>query len=95
MAVDHGTFDFVPGGHPPPGVFDLPHLDVHFFYLTQEEVVEINPKSADFAARGMKLPDAKFIPEDYGAIPNTPPEHAVVPGMGQHLADTTVRARPR
>jgi Domain of unknown function (DUF5602) len=94
VAVDHATFDFVPGGHPPPGVFDLPHFDVHFFYLTQEEVVEINPKSANFAGRGMKLPDEKFIPEDYGAVPNTPPEHAVVPGMGQHLADTTVRLVP-
>jgi Hypothetical protein TTHB210 len=94
VAVDHATFDFVPGGHPPPGVFDLPHFDVHFFYLTQEEVEEINPKSAAFAARGMKLPDEKFVPEGFGAIPNTPPEEAVVPGMGQHLVDTTVRLVP-
>ena len=94
VAVDHGTFDFVPGGHPPPGVFDLPHFDVHFFYLTQEEVVEINPKSANFAGRGMKLPDEKFVPEDFGAIPNTPPEEAVVPGMGQHLVDMTVPPVP-
>ena len=94
VAVDHGTFDFVPGGHPPPGVFDLPHFDVHFFYLTQEEVEEINPESADFAARGMKLPDEKFVPEGFGAIPNTPPEEAVVPGMGQHLVDMTVRLVP-
>jgi hypothetical protein len=94
VAVDHATFDFVPGGHPPPGVFDLPHFDVHFFYLTQEEVEEINPQNPDFAARGMKLPDEKFLPEDFGAIPNTPPEEAVVPGMGQHLADMTVPAVP-
>jgi hypothetical protein len=94
VAVDHGTFDFVPGGHPPPGVFDLPHFDVHFFYLTQEEVEEINPESADFAARGMKLPDEKFVPEGFGAIPNTPPEEAVVPGMGQHLVDMTVPIVP-
>jgi len=94
VAVDHGTFDFVPGGHPPPGVFDRPHFDVHFFYLTQEEVEEINPESADFAARGMKLPDEKFVPEGFGAIPNTPPEEAVVPGMGQHLVDMTVRLVP-
>jgi hypothetical protein len=94
VAVDHGTFDFVPGGHPPPGVFDLPHFDVHFFYLTQKEVEEINPQNANFAARGMKLPDEKFVPDDYGAIPNTPPEEAVVPGMGQHLADTTVPLVP-
>jgi Domain of unknown function (DUF5602) len=94
VAVDHGTFDFVPGGHPPPGVFDLPHFDVHFFYLTQQEVEEINPKNADFAVRGMKLPDEKFVPEDFGAIPNTPPEEAVVPGMGQHLVDMTVPVVP-
>jgi hypothetical protein len=94
VAVDHGTFDFVPGGHPPPGVFDLPHFDVHFFYLTQEEVEEINPKNADFAARGMKLPDERYVPEDFGAIPNTPPEEAVVPGMGQHLVDMTVPPVP-
>jgi hypothetical protein len=94
VAVDHGTFDFVPGGHPPPGVFDLPHFDVHFFYLTQEEVEEINPKTADFAARGMKLPDERYVPEDFGAIPNTPPEEAVVPGMGQHLVDMTVPPVP-
>jgi hypothetical protein len=94
VAVDHATFDFVPGGHPPPGVFDLPHFDVHFFYLTQEEVEEINPKNADFAARGMKLPDERYVPEDFGAIPNTPPEEAVVPGMGQHLADMTVPIVP-
>jgi hypothetical protein len=94
VAVDHATFDFVPGGHPPPGVFDLPHFDVHFFYLTQEEVEEINPKNADFAAMGMKLPDEKYVPEGFGAIPNTPPEAAVVPGMGQHLVDMTVRLVP-
>jgi hypothetical protein len=94
VALDHGTFDFVPGGHPPPGVFDLPHFDVHFFYLTQKEVEEINPQSPDFAARGMKLPDEKFVPESFGAIPNTPPEEAVVPGMGQHLVDMTVPIVP-
>ena len=94
VAVDHATFDFVPGGHPPPGVFDLPHFDVHFFYLTQEEVEEINPKNADFAAMGMKLHDEKYVPEGFGAIPNTPPEAAVVPGMGQHLVDMTVRLVP-
>jgi hypothetical protein len=94
VAVDHGTFDFVPGGHPPPGVFDLPHFDVHFFYLTQKEVEEINPQNADFAARGMKLPDKKFVPDGFGAIPNTPPEEAVVPGMGQHLGDMTVPLVP-
>jgi Hypothetical protein TTHB210 len=94
VAVDHATFDFVPGGHPPPGVFDLPHFDVHFFYLTQKEVEEINPKNADFAARGMKLADQKYVPEGYSAIPNTPPEEAVVPGMGQHLVDMTVPLVP-
>jgi hypothetical protein len=94
VAVDHATFDFVPGGHPPPGVFDLPHFDVHFFYLTQEDVEEINPKSAAFAARGMKLPDEKFVPEGFGAIPNTPPQEAVVPGMGQHLVDMAVPLVP-
>jgi hypothetical protein len=94
VALDHATFDFVPGGHPPPGVFDLPHFDLHFFYLTQQEVEEINPESADFAARGMKLPEEKFVPEDFGAIPNTPPEEAVVPGMGQHLVDMTMPPVP-
>ena len=94
VAIDHATFDFVPGGHPPPGVFDLPHFDVHFFYLTQKEVEEINPQNPDFATSGMKLPDEKFVPDHYAAIPNTPPEEAVVPGMGQHLVDTTVPIVP-
>lgn len=94
LAIDHGTFDFVPGGHPPPGVWDEPHFDVHFYYLPQDEVEKITPDNPDFAAKGMALPDGKYIPADFGAIPNQTPEEAVVPGMGQHLVDMSVPMVP-
>ncbi|MCE5288329.1 MAG: DUF5602 domain-containing protein [Nocardiaceae bacterium] len=94
LALDHATFDYVPGGHPPPGVFDANHFDVHFYYIPQDVVKQIDPSNPNFMSLGEKLPAAKYMPQDFGPIPNSPPDEIVIPGMGQHLIDTTVPLVP-
>lgn len=73
---DHVLLDWSPDGHEPPGVYDLPHFDVHFYITSVEEREAIglqqNPDPA---------PDMQYVPEDYWQMPG------VVPGMGSHWAD--------
>jgi hypothetical protein len=58
-------------GHAPQGIFDLAHVDVHFFTITLEERQAISgqltdPKLLELAPEGF-LPDDYFLP----MIPNT------------------------
>lgn len=72
---NHMTFDWNPNGHEPPGVYDVPHFDVHFYMITPEEratvipgidPVEVNPA---------------YLPSDFVNTENAVPE------MGVHWID--------
>jgi hypothetical protein len=39
--VDHFDITFVPHGH--PGIYEVPHWDIHLYFITQEEKVGITP----------------------------------------------------
>jgi hypothetical protein len=39
--VDHFAITFVPHGH--PGIYEVPHWDIHLYFITQEEKVGITP----------------------------------------------------
>ncbi|MCC5860215.1 MAG: DUF5602 domain-containing protein [Ectothiorhodospiraceae bacterium] len=80
----HVTLDWNPSGHEPEGIYDLPHLDVHFYLIDNEARLAINPMLPDFAEKGERLPSAEFMPTGY-VNPGLPP----VPLMGLHLADPT------
>jgi hypothetical protein len=50
-------------GHAPPGVFDLAHIDVHFFTITVEERQAISGQLTD--PKLLEFPPEGFLPADY------------------------------
>jgi hypothetical protein len=70
--------DWAAEGHPPPGVYDLNHLDIHFYMMEQDAVHAIPPDDE------YQVPlAADQHPPDYIRT------HEVVPEMGEHLIDPT------
>lgn len=77
-------------GHMPPGIYDVPHFDVHFFIDTIENTFAIHdgpcgPElvNCDHYARAKQpLPEGQMHP-DFQDV------DAVAPAMGNHLIDVT------
>lgn len=86
--IDHATFDWVPHGHPPMGVFDKPHFDTHFYFIPDAAVQAIGPQDPQFLAKAARNPEGKYMPAAYVTIPG-PIEEQAVPGMGVHWVDGT------
>ncbi len=40
--VDHMDITFVPEGH--PGIYEVPHWDIHMYFISQEEKAAITPE---------------------------------------------------
>jgi hypothetical protein len=57
-------------GHAPLGVFDVPHVDVHFFTITVEERKEISGLLDD--PKLLTYPPVGFLPADF-CLPTVPP----------------------
>lgn len=77
---DHITFDWNEHGHEPPGVYDLPHFDCHFYFISENERSAIGP--FDTVQFNKPLP-AENLPPMYLETPGG------VPGMGAHVIDLT------
>jgi len=60
LAFDHIDVGWMPEGHFPPGVFDIPHFDIHFYMVSHEERMQIND-----AAKAAILPPEEFRPPYY------------------------------
>jgi hypothetical protein len=77
-------------GHIPPGIYDVPHFDVHFEIAPIEEVLAIEPgpcgpefvRCDQFQIAKRPLP-SNYVHADYRDV------DAVVPAMGNHLIDPT------
>ena len=82
---DHISVDWNPKGHEPPGLYDQPHFDIHFYMMTEEARNQIGPADPAFATKGERLPAAEHIPQGY----LSPPGNLSVPLMGTHLVDPT------
>jgi hypothetical protein len=82
-------FDWNPLGHAPPGVFDAPHFDVHFYMVARDEVDAITPDNPEFVAKANNLPTGDFVPPLYvvGKPPGATPAAVAFPGMGVHWQD--------
>ncbi len=78
---NHVVVNWNPAGHVPPGVYDVPHFDFHFYMITPEERGRITVKKEDMARHARK-PPAKFIPAGY-ILPDGTQE----PRMGSHWID--------
>ena len=81
-----------PSGHIPPGIYDLPHFDVHFEMgpIAEAFAIEPGPCGPELVRCDQFLKARKPLPPNY-----VPPDYvdveAVVPVMGNHLIDTTGR----
>jgi hypothetical protein len=79
-----------PSGHIPPGVYDVPHFDVHFFMERIEKVFALQPgpcgpelmRCDQFAIARKPVP-ANYMHPDFKDV------EGVVPAMGNHLIDLT------
>jgi len=81
-AFDHVSFDWNPKGHIPPGIYDVPHFDVHFYLISYQDRLKITAAGEDLD-RCRKQPDAKYIPGGYIYAPESEE-----PKMGAHWVDT-------
>ena len=79
-----------PHGHIPPGVYDLPHFDVHFYIAPIEKVfaVESGPCGPEFVRCDQFEIAQQPVPANYmhADFKNV---GAVAPAMGNHLIDQT------
>jgi uncharacterized protein len=77
----HIVINWEPRGHVPPGIYDVPHLDFHFYLIDPAQRVKITCKDSDQSKCSAK-PDAKFMPAEYILPPGTD-----MPRMGVHWID--------
>jgi len=72
--------DWNPQGHEPPQIYGLPHFDVHFYIIPDEERLAMTPdKIGEFE----NLPGSGYVPAGYFRGPG------FVPFMGVHWLDGT------
>jgi hypothetical protein len=81
--------DWNPTGHPPMGIYDVPHFDFHFYFISLAERNAIVPSDPDYRAKANNVPTGDYVPPFY--IPLTPPgaepADLAVPQMGFHWSD--------
>lgn len=79
-----------PNGHMPPGVYDVPHFDIHFYMEPIESVfaLESGPCGPEFVRCDQFEIGKKPVPPNYVA-PDYQNVDAVAPAMGNHLVDLT------
>jgi len=78
------TLNWNPGGHEPPGLYESPHFDFHFYWLSNEERVAIDPSDPEFQKKTERVPAPEYIPQGYIL-----PAPMAVPQMGVHWVDPT------
>ena len=79
-----------PVGHIPPGIYDVPHFDVHFMMAPIAEIfaIEPGPCGPEFVRCDQFRIGRKPLPPNYMHADFRDVE-AVVPAMGNHLIDLT------
>jgi len=84
------SFGWNPRGHEPPGVWDVPHFDFHFYTVPPGFREAIVPTEPDFAVKAASLPPAEFRPPFYvdnATAAGLPAALVTVPRMGLHWVD--------
>jgi hypothetical protein len=79
-----------PKGHIPPGVFDKPHFDVHFYIEPIENIFALQRGTCglEFLRCDQFALAGKPVPRNY-VPPNFQDVGAAAPAMGNHLLDPT------
>jgi hypothetical protein len=78
----HVWLNWHPQGHEPPGIYDLPHFDFHFYLQTDAERSAI-PDYATDSAKFNNFPAPAYLPEHYIPTPGGDAQ------MGKHWVDVT------
>lgn len=76
--LNHVSLDYIAGGHPPPGVYDVPHFDVHFYFNSQSAQAAVDCADKTLPAADRMAPPYMFFPPDA-------PECVLT--MGYHASD--------
>lgn len=84
---NHVTLNWNPSGHNPPGVYNVPHFDVHYYMITVPQRDAITPADPQFVAKSLLKPAADLIPAGYTADP------FAIPRMGVHHTDPNAPER--
>ena len=83
-------FGWNPQGHEPPGVWDTPHFDFHFYTVGIDVRNAIVPSDPKFSEKAARYPAKELVPPFYldaaTAARRTPAE-MTVPEMGTHWFD--------
>lgn len=87
-AFEHIGINWNPGGHPPPGVFTVPHFDFHFYMITNEERMAI-PTYAEDPTGFDDEPVGDYAPQQYF---NPPFGGTAEPEMGSHWVPVNLGA---
>lgn len=78
-----------PHGHMPPGVYDRPHFDVHFYMNPNAERLDIRVGPCEVLVHCDDYPLGKNLPDERYLHPDFEDLDAVEPAMGNHLVDVT------
>jgi hypothetical protein len=82
--------DWNPAGHEPPGIYDVPHFDFHFYTVTPDVRNAIDPATlgeAQFIAKSGHLPPEAERSPFYVALAAPGQPIMAVPRMGTHWID--------
>ena len=80
MPFDHLTMGFMAAGHPPPGIYSVPHFDFHFYKMPLEERMAI-PSYPQAMTAFNNNPATGYLPPAYVKAP------AGEAQMGAHWMD--------
>lgn len=89
----HGTsmqlleLNWNPAGHEPPGIYDVPHFDFHFYTISKAERDAIDPADPAFMQKASRYPAAAEVPTGYMVLPPAPAPAPAVPRMGVHWSN--------
>lgn len=83
-------FGWNPKGHEPPGVWDVPHFDFHFYTVPLAVRNSIDPADPSFAAKAEKYPARELVAPNYldaATAAKTTRQAMTIPQMGMHWID--------
>ncbi len=82
--IDHVVINWEAEGHPPPKVYDVPHFDFHFYFVSEADQKSVAFDSPNDSGDASQQPAAQLLPVNYVVPPGT--AHSQ---MGVHAINRT------
>lgn len=83
-AFRHVLLNWNPHGHEPPGIYDTPHFDFHFYNIDDAKRLAIDPADPEYQRKAERKPAPESVPGRY-----IMPAPLAFARMGVHWVDTT------